>query len=111
MKNHLAQVLTGEGKSVIAAGLSTFFALVEYMVHMGLYNPYLAERDNNYFKDLFNQLRVQPKYAEISLVVEEYLKITFGDLREAMSDFLKGKLSLTTVNAPTKQKSILIIDE
>ena len=43
--NRLAQVGTGEGKSVILAGLSTYLALVGFEARCVCYSSYLSNRD------------------------------------------------------------------
>jgi hypothetical protein len=45
LDNRLAQVGTGEGKSVVLAGLSCYLALVGYQVRCACYSSYLSERD------------------------------------------------------------------
>jgi hypothetical protein len=43
--NRLAQVGTGEGKSIVLAGLSCYLALVGFKVRCACYSAYLSGRD------------------------------------------------------------------
>ena len=45
LENRLAQVLTGEGKSIILAGLSCYLSLVGLKVRCACYSAYLSARD------------------------------------------------------------------
>ena len=59
--NCMAQVGTGEGKSVVLAGLSSFLALVGFEVNCACYSVYLSERDRAAFKGLFELLEIHNK--------------------------------------------------
>jgi preprotein translocase subunit SecA len=43
--NRLAEVKTGEGKSIVLAVLSIYFALFGYEVHCACYSNMLSKRD------------------------------------------------------------------
>jgi hypothetical protein len=45
LANRLAQVSTGEGKSIILAGLSAYLALIGFNVRCACYSSYLSNRD------------------------------------------------------------------
>ena len=49
----MVQISTGEGKSVVLAGLSVFLALVGFDVYEACYSKYLSERDYKQFEILF----------------------------------------------------------
>jgi len=44
-QNRLAEVKTGEGKSILLAGLSIYFALLGYEVDCACYSEILSKRD------------------------------------------------------------------
>ncbi len=50
LANHVAQIRTGQGKSVTLAGLSSVLALVGYEAHCVCYSEYLSSRDLSAFK-------------------------------------------------------------
>lgn len=53
LSNRLAEVLTGEGKSVVLAALSCYLGLIGYEVHCICYSRLLSERDAANFQPLF----------------------------------------------------------
>jgi preprotein translocase subunit SecA len=59
LSNRLAQVGTGEGKSIVLAGLSCYLALVGFKVRCACYSSYLSSRDQENFKSLFEKLGVE----------------------------------------------------
>ena len=56
--NRLAQVGTGEGKSIVLAGLSSYLALVGFKVRCACYSAYLSGRDQESFNILFERLGI-----------------------------------------------------
>ena len=59
MSNHLVQVKTGEGKSVVLAVVAAVLALLGYQVDCVCYSKYLSERDHDAFESLFAAFGVQ----------------------------------------------------
>ncbi|CAA9999861.1 unnamed protein product [Nesidiocoris tenuis] len=55
-KSHLAQILTGQGKSVVLALVSAVFAVTGHNVFIACYSRYLVARDVSEFEDFFNAL-------------------------------------------------------
>lgn len=53
LADRMAEVGTGEGKSVVLASLCAYLALVGYEVRCACYSMYLSERDGNVFLCLF----------------------------------------------------------
>ena len=53
LADRMAEVGTGEGKSIILASLCSYLALVGFDVRCACYSMYLSERDGNIFKVLF----------------------------------------------------------
>lgn len=109
LKNHLLQVKTGEGKSIIVVVAAVFFALLDFKVDVVCYNPYLASRDEKYGQPLFKALNV-------------YRDVNYFDFGHLSGKHIK-QLSLTSlvyhlmknihtdVQKKQEYKSILIIDE
>ena len=56
LENHLAEVPTGEGKSVVLAVSAATLALYGYYVDCVCYSDNLSSRDESAFKELFAQL-------------------------------------------------------
>ncbi|KAL9695638.1 hypothetical protein quinque_014923 [Culex quinquefasciatus] len=55
---HLAQVLTGQGKSLILALIAAVLALTGHYVQIGCYNEYLVKRDGGEFEEFYKLLGV-----------------------------------------------------
>jgi hypothetical protein len=53
LSSRLAQIGTGEGKSIVLAGLASYLALVGFKVRCACYSLYLSSRDQKSFKILF----------------------------------------------------------
>jgi preprotein translocase subunit SecA len=45
IRNGMAEVKTGEGKSIVLAGLCCFLALKGYYTYCACYSSYLSQRD------------------------------------------------------------------
>jgi len=80
--NRVAQILTGEGKSVVLGGLSCYLGLVGYEVFCMCYSRLLSRRDYDDFVDIFRELGV-----------EEYVMYgTFGEVTEQLYNSKRRQL-------------------
>ncbi|XP_001653604.2 uncharacterized protein LOC5571300 isoform X2 [Aedes aegypti] len=61
VQKHLAQILTGQGKSVVLGLVAAMLALFDHDVVVVCYSRYLANRDYNDFEDLFKTFSVDSK--------------------------------------------------
>jgi hypothetical protein len=59
VENHLAEIKTGEGKSIVLAVTSIVLALLGFSVDVACYSKYLTERDFQSFQSLFAEFRVE----------------------------------------------------
>lgn len=68
LKNHLMQIGTGEGKSIILGALATIFGILNFPVRCVCYSEYLSTRDYNDFKDIFIAFKCDSKitYSKIT---------------------------------------------
>lgn len=75
LHNRMAEVGTGEGKSVIFAVMSIYLALVGFNVRCACYSEYLSKRDENEFQPLFQYMDVDQKirYGTFNELCEETL--------------------------------------
>jgi preprotein translocase subunit SecA len=82
--NRLAQVGTGEGKSIVLAGLSSYLALVGFKVRCACYSAYLSGRDQESFKILFERLGIENsiKYGTFNELCEDILNGNGGNLKD-----------------------------
>lgn len=53
LQNHLMQIKTGEGKSIILGVMGLLLALMGHSVYCVCYSKILSERDYDSFKDMF----------------------------------------------------------
>lgn len=61
LTNHLVEVLTGQGKSLILAVTSATLALLGANCYCACYSEYLSKRDYEDFKSLFQHLDILDK--------------------------------------------------
>ncbi|KAL4496497.1 hypothetical protein ABPG72_014727 [Tetrahymena utriculariae] len=109
--NGLAQILTGEGKSVILAVLSSFYALFGFSVKCACYSNQLSTRDYEDFSPLFEKLQLNDFifYGTFNKVCEQLLNDR-GDIREQISNFIQFD-KIQFKNASDLNKQVLLIDE
>jgi hypothetical protein len=92
MQNHLAEVITGGGKSVILGGLSTLLALLGVRVNCVCYSAYLSQRDERFFAPLWELFGVKHliSYSTLGALVDAMMNEEV-DIRQATESFLLGK--------------------
>jgi len=112
--NHLCEVVTGGGKSIILGITSTLLALLGFKVHCACYSKILSNRDYNAFKDFWELFDIQSEiqYSTMSELAEKMINEN-GNVRELTENlYLKnssdGKKSRRKVE---KSRSILLFDE
>ena len=110
IRNHLVQIKTGEGKSVVLGVLATVLALSGYNVDCVCYSQYLSRRDRGTFANVFDYFKVgaQVKYATFAELSEQVIDAD-GNVRDLVEDFLHGHRSKKL--AVSKMPRILLIDE
>ncbi|GKY99695.1 hypothetical protein MPSEU_000923500 [Mayamaea pseudoterrestris] len=77
LQNHLLELKTGEGKSVVLGVTATVLALLDYEVCCVCYSKYLSDRDIAAFRPLFQAFQV-----------EDY--ISYGTIDKLMTDSIEG---------------------
>jgi hypothetical protein len=112
ISGHLAQVGTGEGKSILLGGLSAVLALLGYEVSCASYSKHLSERDYNAFKPLFEALKItgNVSYSTLSDLVEQVISRS-GSVRDLADGFVLSGKKMVAQRMASKQKRILLIDE
>jgi preprotein translocase subunit SecA len=80
-KNHLIQILTGEGKSITLGMGSTILAMIGYNIDVVCYSSYLSERDYNSFKHIFEAFKLvdKIKYGTFTEIADSLL-VKGGDI-------------------------------
>ena len=117
LDNHLVQVRTGEGKSLILGSTATIFALLGFHVRCVCYSALLSSRDEKSFERTFADFGVASlvKYSQITTYSEDAVAAQ-GDIRSLTSRLLGADQV-----APEREKAgalprehsgeVLLIDE
>ena len=95
LPNHIMEVRTGEGKSIILGALATVLALLGFRVKCVCYSEHLSERDNELFKDVFATFGIvdRVKYSKITTMSEDSVAER-GNIRQLTLDLVNGTLDL-----------------
>ena len=111
IRNILAEIKTGEGKSITLGICAIVIALIGYDVDVVSYSRLLSERDKNDFQALFKQFGVAQKiqYGTIEELSERFINRD-GEVRALLNDLLakRAKPPRQSQTAPPK---VLLIDE
>ena len=114
LENNLAQIGTGEGKSVTLAAVASILAFYGFEVSCACYSEYLSRRDYNYFRPLFESLNVTKDihYGTFNELCERII-LKNGDIREFVQNYLMPtNKSQTQLSASAAiRPHILLIDE
>lgn len=112
LKNHLIQIGTGEGKSIVLGILAIFLARFGYCVDCVCYSKYLSERDYAFFEKIFKNLDVAHKisYSTFAQLASRNINES-GDVREGTRRLLDGSLKSGDIVAEKQHPRILLIDE
>ncbi|EOD26333.1 hypothetical protein EMIHUDRAFT_205325 [Emiliania huxleyi CCMP1516] len=117
LENHIAEVPTGEGKSLVLAVTAATLALYGYHVDCVCYSGNLSSRDNDAFASLFDALGLNDgraeliRYGTFDELSERLMTEKHGDVRSQMQASLTGQPlagSHGPDHAPTR---VLLIDE
>lgn len=114
LDNHLMQIGTGEGKSIILGALATLFALLGFRVRCVCYSEYLSRRDFSDFKSVFDAFKCEKliKYSKITSFSEDSAA-SQGNIRQLTENLLHGALGSDQGSYITKhtEQEILLVDE
>ena len=112
LQNHLAEVPTGEGKSVIIGVLATTLGLYGYRVDCACYSSMLSSRDYDDFVPMFKSFGLLDKirYGTFDTLSEHLIMEQHGDLRSAARDLLSNKKQ-THATPSAGSPRVLICDE
>ncbi len=109
--NSLAQIGTGEGKSITLAVTSIVLALLGFDVNCACYSSYLSKRDYNAFSYIFDQLKLIKyiKYGTFPQLCENVINED-GDIRNKIKEFITNNKKPKSKNI-SKRPKILLVDE
>ncbi|MBP1930206.1 DEAD/DEAH box helicase [Ammoniphilus resinae] len=112
----VAEMATGEGKTVMSVLPAVWFALEGKGVHLMTVNEYLARRDYAEMGKIFNYLglSVGLNISGLSILEKKsaYLKdITYGVCNEFGFDYLRDRLATNRAEQVQRELSVAIVDE
>jgi preprotein translocase subunit SecA len=116
---HLAQVLTGQGKSLVLGLLSSLLALTGHRVRTVCYSKYLATRDEQDFDDFFKQFGIRDKitYGTFEEMANEVLQCEVNGEKQGLRDLVKDRIlnhseeHIGQIKQEDISSTILLIDE
>uniref|UniRef100_A0A8D8K9J2 Protein translocase subunit SecA 2 n=3 Tax=Culex pipiens TaxID=7175 RepID=A0A8D8K9J2_CULPI len=118
VEKHFAQVLTGQGKSLVLALTAAILALTGHKVDLVCYNTYLVQKDETEFEDFFKTLKVNEniEYKTFDNMANTLITSDINGervgLRELVNNMILGKPQppfMTKDNG--MENSVLLIDE
>uniref|UniRef100_A0A8D8KC15 Protein translocase subunit SecA n=1 Tax=Culex pipiens TaxID=7175 RepID=A0A8D8KC15_CULPI len=112
VRKHLAQVLTGQGKSLVLALVASVLALCGHSVQVMCYSKYLTKRDGNDFEDFYGFFGVRSKitYQTFQQAASERKNRIAGNAEKYIHSCI-GLPTGTKFSAVSRSKPILLIDE
>ncbi|CAB0008815.1 unnamed protein product [Nesidiocoris tenuis] len=119
VSNHLAEILTGQGKSVVLALTAALFAFTGYNAFIICYSRYLVKRDESDFQQFFNISKIASKvqYITVQELAEKCMNpIIDGNslsLRGCLQDHILQHRPLPNLSSASFnfKNTILLIDE
>uniref|UniRef100_A0A7S4GCW1 SecA DEAD-like N-terminal domain-containing protein n=1 Tax=Eutreptiella gymnastica TaxID=73025 RepID=A0A7S4GCW1_9EUGL len=109
MVNHMVQIPTGEGKSIVVALTAAIKAVHGFSVDVVCYSEYLTTRDFTDFKVFFKELGVEDRIRYMTF--QQLCECHIGELRKAAVDIVMTGATSVTDNPADRNQRILMIDE
>ena len=115
-KGNIAEIKTGEGKTLTAVMPVYLNALLERGVHIVTVNDYLAKRDASWMGEIYNflNLKVAAIYPDMddNLKKEAYLSdVTYATNNELGFDYLRDNMKSTLEDVFQRKPYFAIVDE
>lgn len=112
----LAELATGEGKTLAAVAPVFLSALQGRGIHVLTFNDYLARRDAIWMGPIYESLGVSVRYVEASMSSSERRRayaadVTYATAKEAGFDFLRGFLARDSAEVMHRDLYHAVIDE
>ena len=97
-KGHIAEMKTGEGKTLTSTLINYWLALQGKGVHVVTFNDYLAQRDADFLRPVYNALGLSVSVLKEKLPEEQKVAayrsdLTYGSAKEFGFDFLRDRLT------------------
>jgi len=112
----IAEMVTGEGKTLVATLAAYLNALEGKGVHVVTVNDYLARRDRDWMAPLYESLgitvgAIQSDMSSAQRKIEYGCDITYGTNNEFGFDYLRDNMKFSSEELVQKRQNFAIIDE
>src|SRR2546430_13142877 len=112
----IAEMKTGEGKTFVASQPLYLNSLTGHNVHLVTVNDYLAKRDANWVKPVYDMLGVRATYIENMMPFEDRkaayeAEITYGTNSEFGFDYLRDNMAVSLEGTVQRRHHFPIADE
>ncbi len=112
----IAEMKTGEGKTLVATLAATLNALAQRGVHIVTVNDYLAKRDAEWMGPVYRYLGLTVGYLQQDMEKEERKKayacdITYGTNSEFGFDYLRDNMAFSKEDQVQRELFYAIVDE
>ena len=115
-RGSIAEMQTGEGKTLAAAPAISWFARERRGVHVMTVNDYLARRDAAWMGDIYRLLGLSVAFVQQGMTAAERraayaADITYATQNEIGFDFLRDRLAMRTSEQVHRDFNAAVIDE
>ena len=115
-RGNVAEMKTGEGKTLVAAFPIFLNALTGKGVHLITVNDYLAQRDAEWMGEVYRRLGLSVGFILNNMNPDERRKnyecdVTYGTNNEFGFDYLRDNMSLRKEDQVQREYSFAIVDE
>ena len=112
----VAQMNTGEGKTVTAVFPACLYALCGRGAHIATVNPYLARRDCEWMRPVYETLGVSVAVTEAKMPFEEKkaayaCDVLYGTHSEFGFDYLRDQLAQSEDRQVQREPAFMLVDE
>jgi len=115
-KNKIAEMVTGEGKTLVATLSASLNALIDEGVHIVTVNDYLAKRDREWMGPIYEYLGfsvgvIQQDMDSSQRRAAYACDITYGTNNEFGFDYLRDNMATSFTNMVQRKHAYAIVDE
>ncbi|WP_197321467.1 accessory Sec system translocase SecA2 [Saccharomonospora sp. NB11] len=116
LTGHVVQMATGEGKTLSGALAAAGYALQGKRVHVISVNDYLARRDAEWMRPVYDLLGVSVGWVEPSLSTDErresyHREVCYGAVSEIGFDVLRDRLVTSVADLVQPEPDVAVVDE
>jgi preprotein translocase subunit SecA len=112
----IAEMQTGEGKTLTAVGAAAWYARKRQGVHVMTVNDYLARRDAEWMRGVYAELGLTVGYIQQGMTVPERqaayrADVTYATGTEVGFDYLRDQMALNPCEQVLRPFAAVVIDE